>query len=229
MQLKPPSIWFTIFCATVAVTCFALAYWQHWRAGVKQALQDQAIAQMQASPLDLNQVDQARTDLTWRLASAVGTYLDEQLLIDNRIHEHQVGFHVITPLQLDDQRVVLVNRGWLKAPLQRNQVTAPQPPTGQIAVAGLLAPDDSDAFELGADHGDNNIWQQLKISRWAKQNNQEVIPAVLLLNLTTEELVPVAKVPDFRPQSSRGYRLQWLAFGLIAIVGWLVVSLKKKP
>lgn len=36
-----------------------------------------------------------------------------QFLLDNRTHEGRAGYEVLTPLRLDDGRVLLVNRGWV--------------------------------------------------------------------------------------------------------------------
>jgi surfeit locus 1 family protein len=36
-----------------------------------------------------------------------------QFLLDNRTHDGRAGYEVLTPLWLDDGRVVLVNRGWV--------------------------------------------------------------------------------------------------------------------
>src|SRR6185312_11348887 len=36
-----------------------------------------------------------------------------QFLLDNRINEGRAGYEVLTPLDLDDGRTVLVNRGWV--------------------------------------------------------------------------------------------------------------------
>jgi surfeit locus 1 family protein len=36
-----------------------------------------------------------------------------QFLLDNRTHEGRAGYEVLTPLWLEDGRVVLVNRGWV--------------------------------------------------------------------------------------------------------------------
>jgi surfeit locus 1 family protein len=36
-----------------------------------------------------------------------------QFLLDNRTHDGRAGYEVLTPLWLDDGRIVLVNRGWV--------------------------------------------------------------------------------------------------------------------
>ena len=45
-----------------------------------------------------------------------------QFLLDNRTHEGRAGYEVLTPLWLDDGRVVLVNRGWVPFGGYRDQL-----------------------------------------------------------------------------------------------------------
>lgn len=226
---RPPSPWFTLFCASVACACLALAYWQHRRVQLKQELQDLAAAQLTAAPLDLNTTTTlTAAELQWQPAVVVGSYAGAQLLLDNRIHAHRAGFHVITPLQLDDERWLLVNRGWFAAPAQREQAVAPAAPSGQVTITGLLTHDDSQAFELAADTGTANVWQQLHIERWNEQTGQTALPVVLLAQDPAEGLVAVAAAPNYRADVSRGYRLQWLLFACIAIGGWFAMALRRR-
>ena len=53
-----------------------------------------------------------------------------QIYLDNRVHQRQAGFHVLTPLQLADGRWLLVNRGWL--PKQPGQLPQAAPPIGPV-------------------------------------------------------------------------------------------------
>ena len=230
MQFKFPSVLITVSCAVLFCMCLSLSYWQHQRAKLKQSLQDFATANQSKEPLDLSK-GFSEDQLRWRKATVVGTYaVDEQFLIDNRVHNHQAGFYVITPLQLENDTWILVNRGWMKAPTTRNQIAAPTAVSTTVTVTGLLKPDDADAFELADDEGKNNIWQNLKIERWAKQYNRTTIPVVLLANNAEnkeDNLVPVDFVPDYRAATSRGYRLQWLMFAVIIACGYIAIGLRK--
>src|SRR6202034_3263269 len=70
-----------------------------------------------------------------------------QFLLDNMSHNGQPGYEVLTPLRLNDGRIVVVNRGFVPLTASRRQlpdvridVTAPQTPTGRLddlPVAGI--------------------------------------------------------------------------------------------
>src|SRR5277367_2855820 len=39
-----------------------------------------------------------------------------QFLLDNMTEEGRIGYQVLTPFRLDDQRLILINRGWVPLP-----------------------------------------------------------------------------------------------------------------
>lgn len=94
--------------------------WQWRRAAESRATLAQFAAGAAATPLAV---------LPWRLEEAErfrrvvvrGEYLPEpQFLLDNMLYEGAVGYHVLTALRVAGVREhVLVNRGWVRADLDR--------------------------------------------------------------------------------------------------------------
>ena len=214
---------FGLLCLLLAAVAASLGVWQHQRAALKDRLQAEADRQLAAAPLRLGaDADAGYAELVWRQASASGTWdRDHEILIDNRMHERQPGYHVITPL-LVDGRWLLVNRGWVPAPPTRaEQPAIPPPDPALLAVTGLLAPDASDAFELAPDDPTAAVWQNLKLETWRARVPGPVYPVVLLSSAPAPGLQPVAKRPDFRAEVSRGYRLQWFGLAAVFLLAWL--------
>ena len=61
----------------------------------------------------------------WQPVSMRGVWLaDRTILIDNRVHGGRPGYHVMTPLRLDDGEVVLVRRGWVAVGPDRSVITS---------------------------------------------------------------------------------------------------------
>jgi surfeit locus 1 family protein len=96
---------------------FALGQWQLQRGEDAQArLERFASAQIDAplhSPPDDRAVDAQR----YRAARLRGSYRpDRQLLLDNMVHDGNVGYHVLTPFHAaGEDRWLLVNRGFVAA------------------------------------------------------------------------------------------------------------------
>lgn len=93
-----------------------LGRWQWHRAAEKRAIAAQfaAGAAAEATPLG----DRSTASLQRYAAVVVSGRYDalHQLLLDNVIVDGHVGYDVLTPLQLEDGRWLLVNRGWVALP-----------------------------------------------------------------------------------------------------------------
>ena len=106
----------TIVTLAAVALFVAAGNWQRGRMHAKEALGAQLAAAQAApvAPLPGGTVDWA----AWRFRAveARGTFdAPRQFLLDNRVHRGRVGYHVVTPLRLDDGRVVLIDRGWVAA------------------------------------------------------------------------------------------------------------------
>ncbi|MDI3423409.1 SURF1 family cytochrome oxidase biogenesis protein [Streptomyces luteolus] len=82
----------------------------------------------------------------WRQVTATGTFdTEHEVVVRRRTNaDERVGFHVLTPLELRDGKVLLVNRGWV--PSAADQTTFPKvpaPPAGEVTVTGRLMADET--------------------------------------------------------------------------------------
>ncbi len=162
----------------------------------------------------------------WRYRRVVATGRFDargQILLDNKVHRGIVGFDVVTPLVLDDGRVVLVDRGFVPASASRQTLPAVPPPTGEVTTRGRISIPSSKYFELGnAQPG--TVWQHLDLKRYAQATGLSVLPIVIEATDPTggdESLVRDWAPPDFGSDRHRIYMLQWYAFAAMAIALWL--------
>jgi surfeit locus 1 family protein len=115
--------WLMTLLTLVVVVCFVqLGRWQWHRAQGKREL---AAA--------FNAGNAAASELGARSTAALPRYTqvrvhgrydaEHQFLLDNMSHDGAPGYQVLTPLHIDDGRVLLVNRGWV--PLTRSRHELP--------------------------------------------------------------------------------------------------------
>lgn len=92
-----------------------LGNWQLNRAALKVTMQKAAESAMVADAVPLKELeDLASAAAKFTRVTITGTYdPHRQFLWDNRTHEGQAGFEVISTIQLADGTVALVNRGWI--------------------------------------------------------------------------------------------------------------------
>lgn len=216
-----------------------LATWQQGRAAEKRLLQSAFDTRIALPAIALGT---DRNIEPYRQAVAAGQYdAAGQFFLDNKSEATTVGYHVITPLKLNQSSTyVLINRGF--TPRSRDYPTPPtiDVPLGEIEVSGMLVRPTSKFLELkgGGTVGntaDNknltstisgNVWQNLTIDRYREQTKRDVIDLVLLSNLSAPKLKVVTERPDARVAKHVEYMLTWYSLAATVMVLWLVLNTK---
>ncbi len=204
-----------VFFATLTLY---LSLWQFDRAKEKQRLETRATVAQYKEAVPLPPADDAID--AFMQVIAVGVYLPEfELFLDNRTYQKKAGYDVITPLQLQDGRVVVVKRGWVGHGGNRQSAVAPAPPSGLVTVTGALYFDNSDAFVLSDVKETEKIRQRIVIADYAADINHSMVSLILIQQLPKTSLVPVSVRVNFKSQRSIVYAWQWLSlFCLIVFI-----------
>jgi surfeit locus 1 family protein len=224
--------------ATIAaIALFVTAgNWQRGRMHEKEARRAQFDAATAGLPLAAAALPASRDPATWvelryRPVAVTGEYdAARQIYIDNRVHAGRAGYHVVTPLVLDDGRAVLVVRGWVPAGATRAEIPAAPPPAGSVVVHGRLAIPSSGYLELAPDAVTDRVWPNLDPARFAAAKGVDVLPAVIEATrapVPDDGLVRDWPTPDFGVDKHRMYMLQWYAFAVLAAVLWLVLNRRR--
>ncbi|MFF0746073.1 SURF1 family protein [Streptomyces sp. NPDC004111] len=142
----------TLLVLVLVPTMVELGFWQLHRHEHKVA-QNQLIAgNVAAKPKPVGELTSPghtvpRADY-WRTATATGTFdTAHEVVVRRRTStDDQVGFHVLTPMNLKGGGTVLVNRGWVPfGPDQQAFPHIPAPPKGEVTVTGRLKADETAA------------------------------------------------------------------------------------
>ena len=213
-----------------------MGYWQLQRAEEKRELQAEYDTRANGPAVQVERQVQRVEALRFYRIVASGHYeTDRQILIDNRVHQGRVGYHVITPLRLENSEVrLLVNRGWVAIGEGRERLPVVDAPTGLQQVSGVATVPAEKYFTLREpdplDRGWQRVWQNMDMARYGAAVPFPVQPVVVLLD-------PTSGAGGFTREWSRldagisvhqGYAFQWfmLAAGLAAI--YLFMSLRRR-
>ncbi len=228
-------IWLLLTLLTAAVFV-RLGFWQLDRADQKQQILQNYAAAPKLQVADIN----ADTDLYTRV-SGEAVLLRQQLLLDNRIYQGKAGVHVLSPVLLGPDQLLLINRGWLPLdPARRHLPNAPVP-AAAVKLSGRLAPLPQVGKRLGNQPElDPALWPQL--ITYADQNviqqayrralnlpELQLLPYVLQLDASMQagfagrNWSPV----NFGPKKHLAYAWQWFTLALAVLVTWLVVTRKQ--
>ena len=176
--------------ATVALLPLVLGmgFWQLDRAEQKARLQAEYDARTHGPIVAIGARVQPAEALRFYKVVAKGRYDSaHQILIDNRVRQGRVGYHVITPLTIEGSGTrVLVNRGWVALGPDREHLPAIETPPGVQEIVGVAMVPAERFFTLGepapASGAWEPVWQNMDMQRFKASVTYPVQPVVVLLD-----------------------------------------------
>jgi surfeit locus 1 family protein len=203
----------------------SLGLWQWRKAETKTNLQTELDTRSSSLPVAMPTIPADAESLRYRRVVLRGAFdASRQVLIDNRLHQEQAGYHVITPLRLEGSSMhVLVNRGWLPAAADHQILPQAAVPAGAVELTGIAVVPGQRFFNLTPQpiSGWDPVWQNLDLERFREVVTYPLQPVVIQLDVDS----PAGYVrewprPDERAERHRSYALQWFGFAAASIGIW---------
>lgn len=228
---------FALLVFVIVLVMLRAGFWQLDRAEQKIAMQQAFEAGSQANPVRLSGELPQPEIIRYRKVLAEGEYLaGKQFLLDNRIGVDergvkQAGYDVLTPFRLANDKVVLVNRGWVPAGQDRRQLPGIDVAPGIRRVEGVVnLPGES--FRLGEmDSGDQwpRVIQFIDYDAIARRVRADVYPAVIMLTPEEEDgFLRVWRPVVEGPRIHYSYAVQWFAMSLAVVVLFFVFTTRRQ-
>jgi cytochrome oxidase assembly protein ShyY1 len=230
--LSPKWLGFHLVVVAGILVMVNLAFWQLDRLDARRDFNSVVLDRADLPSNDIDQLllgddkvgDPRLEEIEWRQATTTGEYLPGlQFTVINRSQNGRAGANVVTPLQLADGRILLVNRGFV--PLGFG---FPDAPSGPVDVRGLLRVSQQRRTGQLSDplEGVLTELQRLDIDRIATQTPGVVLPMYLQLLISNPPETPGFPEPVIRPDLSEGshlsYAVQWLIFATAVAAGWVL-------
>lgn len=208
-----------------AVVCCALGTWQLNRRAeaLAEVARIDANYDADAVPVDDALPDPAGFDVDqrWQVVALSGEYLaEEEVVVRNRPFEGSSGFEVITPFQLDDGMVFMVNRGWIAQNSEGRPSEYAAPPSGHVEVeARLKAGEDRIAGRTST----GNEFATIDLDELADRVGEPSYTGaygVLVQGGSDADEPPLAAARPVRDEGPHlSYALQWFVFALLGFAG----------
>lgn len=214
----------------------SLGNWQWNKAAVKASRQALLDARAADAPIRLAATPVDTESLRYRRVTVRGTFEPQrQILIDNRVHHDQAGYHVVTPLRIEgtagqEALRVLVNRGWVPAGPSRATLPEIATPDGSVELLATAVAPGTRFFTLGAEPTGaewQTVWQNLDLARYRTRVDFPLQPIVLELDPASPAgFVREWPRPDERIERHVGYAWQWYGFAAASVGIWLFFLLR---
>jgi surfeit locus 1 family protein len=215
---------FSIFFVFVFVF---LGIWQIERAANKEGLLQDFNSEQESPPTRLTSQSP-----NWSRVFVDGVFdSSRQILIDNQIHNGKVGYKIFTPFRFDDNKIVLVDRGWIGQGQSRSDLpqlnilekksriiaTVTSPEQGVLAGSELIT----------------NEWPRVSQSKAveviASAFNEPILDIVLVLDPGSSQITEFIQIKPFAitPAKHYGYAMQWFTMSIV-LLGMFLYALKRE-
>ncbi|MFZ5792247.1 MAG: SURF1 family protein [Pseudomonadota bacterium] len=223
----------TIAAGIAFLILIALGVWQIERLGWKENLIAERHERSTAPAIELPAPGADISQLDFRHARAEGTFDHAQeMYLAARSMNGNPGYHVVTPLDLADGRVLLVDRGWIPIDRKDPARRAEGQVQGPVAVEGLLRLPRPKSWLEPDNQPAENMWYWMELPAMAAH-----------LGLPAEKLVPVymeagpAPNPGGFPIGGQSrtelrndhlqYAITWFGLAVALAVIWFLYHWKK--
>lgn len=227
---KPP-LWITLVTLLGATLLCGLGYWQLSRGQEKQALLDQAADARDIPPLNstaLLAMPVPSNKERYLPVKFKGTWINQfSILLDNKIENGQVGYHLLTPIALDEHHWLLVDRGFVPLGHSRSNLPKIPPILGEVSIEGYLDFSYRNPFISSPLETQEIQWplrmQHLDIPLLSALWHKEIYPMVVVLGSK-----PSNSKSWLSPEKHRGYAVQWFALALTLMLCYVFTHLRWK-
>lgn len=203
-----------------------LGFWQLQRADEKRVLQADIEQQRSIPALPLSVLLQETPTPRFRQVTLQGRFdVERYWLLDNKVHQGKVGYQVIAAFLTDQGDTVLVNRGWVQAPVLRSQLPRVDFNSAPMALMGRLNQVSKNAMIEESKEAPESIdrWpkriQQLDLDRSSDQLKLELVDWVVELAPDDPSALNVLwSDVNVSPDKHHGYAVQWFAMSFALVV-----------
>jgi surfeit locus 1 family protein len=223
-------LWPTLATLAALIVLLCLGTWQLQRMAWKQDLIARAEAQLAAPALPLPPGDLSGLD--FRRVAVLGSYRhDLAVAFGFSAEGGRPGGRLITPLRLDDGRVILVDRGWMPEGLLPPDMPAGLEPEGPVALEGIARwrGDYARGWMSPADTPHLRRWYNWDLPAMSAAAGLPLEPLVLVLERSEgPEGLPMAERVslDF-PNDHLSYAFTWYGLALVLLVIYILFSFTK--
>lgn len=230
-------MWLILHVTVVAavVLMINLAFWQITRYNEKVDFNATVSRRISAQIVPVEQLlDDIDTGLEtpesveWRTVLVVGEYINSETVeAVNRAQNGSSGKDPLTPIRLADNRLLLMNRGFIQ--LAKKVQPAP---TGQVQIIGRVRSTEVRRRFRISDPAEGELLEvsNIDLDRLNKQMPSELAPIfVEVLESQPSDSSDLSQIaaPALSTGSHLSYTFQWIIFSIFVLAGWVVVVTRK--
>ena len=227
-------IFTTLLVILAVLAMIFLGFWQLDRHSQKSGINERVSARLDNAPLSLVDIAKLKSyeiiemerDFEYWGIAVSGEYIQsDSILVRNRTFNGVPGFWLLTPFQLSNNQIIVVNRGWLPISAE-NYIDSS---TSAFELTGILRKTEL-AKGLQRADASQGVLESLArpdLARYEDQLGYEIFPMYIQLTGQSPQQADgfpqVLDIPKFSEGQHLSYAVQWFIFASIAAIGYPLV------
>lgn len=217
-----PFLWLTICAVPALIILLMLGTWQlqrlYWKTEIINSYKERAMG----DAIGLPATDSKMDDLRFQRVELTGSYLHEKTIyLTGRTYEGNAGFHVVTPFRSADDRMVLVNRGWVSEAYREPETRPYSVQDEEVTIQTIVRAPQRKGYFVPENEPERGFWFTLKPDEVAAfLNLEEVITSYYLDAVRQGEVITLPIAADLKvdvPNAHLNYALTWYGIALSLI------------
>ena len=207
---------FTLVSIIISLICFSLSIWQVKRLNWKEDLISNIEKAYNPDSININMLTGDLRNFKFKNVYLEGIFINEKsMFLGPRVNKDQVGYHLITPFLLKDDRYILINRGWLKEIIKIKEQKK------EYVIKGILKESDIKNIFTPKNNMEENLWFYISTKQMSEFSGIKLVDNIfvdLIGNNPNDKLTIInSSIPKI-VNNHLQYAITWAILGLLFLV-----------
>ena len=207
---------FTLVSIIISLICFSLSIWQVKRLKWKEDLINNIEKAYNSDSININVLTGDLRNFKFKNVYLEGIFINEKsMFLGPRVNKDQVGYHLITPFLLNDNRYILINRGWLKKIIKIKEQKK------EYLIKGILKESDIKNIFTPKNNMEENLWFYISTKQMSEFSKIKLVDNIfvdLIKSNSNDKLTIInSSIPKI-VNNHLQYAITWAILGLLFLV-----------
>ena len=213
LKIKKP---FTLVSIIISLICFSLSIWQVKRLKWKEDLITNIEKAYNSDSININMLTGDLRNFKFKNVYLEGIFINEKsMFLGPRVNKDQVGYHLITPFLLNDNRYILINRGWLKKIIKIKEQKK------EYLIKGILKESDIKNIFTPKNNMEENLWFYISTKQMSEFSEIKLVDNIFvdLIGSNPNDRLTIinSSIPKI-VNNHLQYVITWAILGLLFLV-----------
>ena len=213
MLSKTKSI--TLISIIASLICLSLSVWQIKRLKWKEDLINNLENAYNADAININELSGNLLNFKFKKVFLEGYFVNEKsMFLGPRVNKEQVGYNLITPFSLKDDRYILINRGWLKEKIKIKKEEK------KYKIKGILKEANIKNVFTPKNSMNENLWFYINTDQMSEFSQVKVIDNIFLTLIESnpdDKFVVINSVPKISNNHLQ-YSITWAILAFLFLI-----------